>query len=86
METNVSPSAVTYTLTNRYNVAPTYNQPVIRKIGKANVTTQDSQPPINTDATKASSITSIAKPGDLIVQSMRYHPPLFACTQTHVLK
>ena len=71
-------------LTNRHNVAPTYNQPVIRQIGERNDQAQDIQPP-NTTSIDAQPIsgttsptspksTSTAKRGDLIVQSMRYVP------------
>ena len=73
-------------LTYRHNVAPTYNQPVIRQIGERNDPAQDAQPPRTasadtqptTDTTFPTSpkSTTTAKPGDLIVQSMRYIPLL----------
>jgi len=75
-----------------HNVAPTYNQPVIRQIGdRNNQGTQEAQPVLDASsetaveapadlsgAKTASSLSSPskAKPGDLIVQSMRYDPAL----------
>jgi hypothetical protein len=71
-------------LTTRHNVAPTYNQPVIRQIGErhdpaqdaqsSNTASADSQPTTNTTSPTSPKSTTTAKPGDLIVQSMRYIP------------
>lgn len=70
-----------------HNVAPTYNQPVIRQVGERNNQgAQDAQPPpeepsqaaaeSSADHSAASTLQptspSKAKPGDLIIQSMRY--------------
>jgi len=71
-----------------HNVAPTYNQPVIRQIGdRNNQGTQNAQPPVEdssevpieapaddsvANAPVSPSSPSKAKSGDLIVQSMRY--------------
>src|SRR5271168_1243011 len=67
-----------------HNVAPTYNQPVLRQVGdRNNPGTQDVLPAVEAaneapaDASAGSPPTSPtssskAKPGDLIIQSMRY--------------
>lgn len=69
-----------------HNVAPTYNQPVIRQVGERNNQgAQDAQSPpeepsqaaaeSSTNDSAASTLPtspSKAKPGDLIIQSMRY--------------
>ena len=58
----------------RHNVAPTYNQPVIRQLGERHDQIQDNETVV-TDAEKTSThnlrASSTAQPGDLIVQSMR---------------
>src|SRR5271170_3065859 len=67
-----------------HNVAPTYNQPVLRQVGdRNNPGTQDVLPAVevtNEAPAEASTINpppspaspSKAQPGDLIIQSMRY--------------
>ena len=63
-------------LMNRHNVAPTYVQPVIRQLGDRNEPAPDHQGPAETDMSSINLPTSpksseTAKPGDLIVQSMK---------------
>jgi len=85
LATNVFSSQVSHSLINRHNVAPTYNQPVIRQVGERNDRAQDASAAANStiaDAdtdnnttvppTSPKSSFSTAKRGDLIVQSMRY--------------
>jgi hypothetical protein len=65
----------------RHNVAPTYNQPVIRQqgnhIGHDRNQAQDSShsnPVISEGAQPSTDVepSSAAKPGDIVIQSMRY--------------
>src|SRR5271170_435707 len=72
-----------------HNVAPTYNQPVLRQVGdRNNQGAQDAQPPADAptetpadaprDNPPASPTSpSKTKPGDLIIQSMRCRVPLY---------
>jgi hypothetical protein len=67
-----------------HNVAPTYNQPVLRQVGdRNNPGTQDVLPAVETTAEAPAEASTgnpptsptspfKAKPGDLIIQSMRY--------------
>ena len=77
MATDVS-ALISTSLTNRHNVAPTYNQPVIRQLGERDGAAQDARhPPSETtsaDVPTSPESASTAKPGDLIVQSMRFTP------------
>ena len=65
----------------RHNVAPTYNQPVIRQVGDRQNEARDENTRAPSDHTAAkapsspkspkSSTSITAQPGELIVQSMR---------------
>jgi hypothetical protein len=61
-------------MTGRFNVAPTYNQPVIRQLGERGDSAHGARPPSDSSAEAPAApklTTSFGKPGDVIVQSMR---------------